>query len=153
MAINKRILGLDIGGRRIGTALSDPLGILASPHSIIERRDDESAIKAISELASQHDIGRIVVGLPLSLDGNEGQQAARVKAFTTGIEAAVDIPLEYKDERLSTVTANELLKQSGGKKTRGADDAAAAAVILQSYLEEKSPYQLNDEDLTEFGNQ
>jgi putative Holliday junction resolvase len=146
MTIDKRILGLDIGKRRIGVALGDPLGILASPHSIIKRYDDVSAVAAIAELAAQNDVGQIVVGLPLSLDGGEGKQVAEVKAFTTQIKTAIDLPLVYCDERLSTITAQELLKKGGSKRIGGADDAAAAAVILQSYLEENRSRRPKDED-------
>ncbi len=128
-------------------ALGDPLGILATPYSIIERDDDAGAVKAIAELAVRNDVGRIVVGLPVSLDGSEGNQAVEVKAFTARIKAAVDIPLSYGDERLSTVTAQKLLKEGRGNKKGGADDAAAAAVILQCYLEENRSRRLEDEDL------
>lgn len=119
-------------------ALGDPLGILASPLKIIERCGEEEAdIAAVAEAISESGAGKVIVGLPLSMDGTEGSQAIKVKDFADKLSQKIEVPLDYRDERLSTVSANRLLRQSG--KKRGAkkpDDAAAAAVILQGYLDE-----------------
>lgn len=133
-----RILALDVGDRRIGVALSDPLGILASPLTIIERRDEAVDIAAIGALVSEHKVGRVIAGMPLSLAGESGMQAGKVKAFLDKLAPSLDVPLETRDERFSTLTARELMLEAGakGKKRRKPDDAAAAAVILQSYLDE-----------------
>jgi putative Holliday junction resolvase len=138
-----RILCLDIGDKRIGIALSDPLEILASPHSIIERRDEETDIKSIVSFITGHKVGRLVVGLPVSLTGKISQQAEKVKAFTAKLAGSISVPLVFWDESLSTVTAQELLKHSSSRRKdkHKQDDAAAAAVILQSYLEENLPAQ------------
>jgi putative Holliday junction resolvase len=133
-----RCLGLDIGDRRIGVALSDPGGILASPFSIIERTDDGQAIAAIADIINKEQVGKIVVGLPLSLDGTLSGQAEKVKEFADRLAEQIKIPLEYRDERLTTVLAQRLKRASGGKKGRGKPryDSQAAALILQSYLDE-----------------
>jgi putative Holliday junction resolvase len=138
-----RILCLDVGDKRIGIALSDPLEILASPLTIIERRDEETDIKSIIGLITAHKAGKLVVGLPVSLTGKISQQAEKVKAFTAGLAGSISVPLVFWDESLSTVTAQELLKHSSNRRKdkHKQDDAAAAAVILQSYLEENLPAQ------------
>jgi len=139
-----RCLGLDIGDRWIGVALSDPGGILASPLTIIERTDDSQALEAIADIITKQDVGQVVVGLPLSLDGTLSGQAEKVKEFTDKLAEKIKIPLEYRDERLTTVMAQRLKRAAGGKKGRGKtrDDAEAAAVILQSYLDESNPLEL-----------
>jgi len=139
-----RCLGLDIGDKRIGVALSDPGGILASPLTIIERTEDSQAIKAIADIINKEQVGQVVVGLPLSLDGTLSGQAEKVREFTDKLAEQINIPLEYRDERLTTVMAQRLKRASGGKKGRGKTryDAEAAAVILQSYLDESHPPEL-----------
>jgi len=138
-----RCLGLDIGDRWIGVALSDPGGILASPLTIIERTDDSQALEAIADIITKQDVGQVVVGLPLSLDGTLSGQAEKVKDFTDKLAEQIKIPLEYRDERLTTVMAQRLKRAAGGKKGRGKTryDAEAAAVILQSYLDESNPLE------------
>jgi putative Holliday junction resolvase len=132
-----RSLGLDIGDKRIGVALSDPDGILASPLTVIHRRDESRDIEVIIDLISQQQVGRIIVGLPYSLDGSLGEQAEKVKAFTRKLVSRINVPLEYRDERLTTVMAGRLRRATGGKKRKKArDDAQAAAIILQGYLDE-----------------
>lgn len=134
-----RSLGLDIGDRRIGVALSDPEGILASPFSVINRKDDSLAIKAIIDIISQQGVGQVIVGLPRSLDGSLGRQVEKVKEFVQRLCQYTKVPVDYRDERLTTVMAQRLRRVSGGKKSRGkvSYDAQAAALILQSYLDEK----------------
>jgi len=131
-----RSLGLDIGDKRIGVALSDPQGILATPLTIIERRDEPADIAAIVNIANQNQVGRIIVGLPLSMDGSFSEQTEKVKAFTQKLSEHTEIPVEFRDERLSTVSAQRLMQplRKTNKKTR--HDAVAAALILQSYLDE-----------------
>ena len=133
-----RRLGLDIGDRRIGVALSDPEGILASPFTIINRRDESLDIKAITDIISQQQVGQIVVGLPRSLDGSLGRQAEKVKEFTQKLCEHIKIPVEYRDERLTTVMAERLRRAVESKKSRKKvrRDAQAAAIILQGYLDE-----------------
>ena len=134
-----RRLGLDIGDKRIGVALSDPEGILASPFTIINRRDESQDIEAITDIIRQQQVGQVVVGLPRSLDGSLGQQAEKVKEFTQKLCGHTQVSVEYRDERLTTVMAQRLKRVSGSKKSRGKarHDAQAAALILQNYLDEK----------------
>jgi putative Holliday junction resolvase len=132
-----RSLGLDIGDKRIGVALSDPDGILASPLTVINRTDESQDIAAIVDIVGQQGVGRIIVGLPYSLDGSLGEQAEKVKTFTQRLTSRISVPLEYRDERLTTVMAERLRRAVKGKKTKKArDDAQAAAIILQGYLDE-----------------
>jgi putative Holliday junction resolvase len=132
-------LALDIGDERIGVALSDPTGILASPYTIIDRRDEKQDIEAIINIVGQHQVQQIVVGLPRSMDGTVGRQAEKVKDFTRRLSSSTDVPVTYRDERLTTVSAKRLMREAGRKKTRKKPryDAMAAAIILQSYLDEE----------------
>ena len=134
-----RSMGLDIGDRRIGVALSDPGGILASPHSIIDRTDEKQDIEAIIDIVTRRQVERIVVGLPRTMEGTIGGQARKVEAFTQLLSSHTGVPVEFRDERLTTVSAKRLMQEVGSrkaaKKTRY--DAIAAAIILQSYLDER----------------
>ena len=133
-----RSLGLDIGDKRIGVALSDPDGLLASPFTIINRREEMADIKAITDIISQHQVEQIIVGLPRSMDGSIGKQAEKVKDFTQKLCRHTDVPVEFRDERLTTVLAKRLMQAVKTKKTKekAQDDAIAAALILQGYLDE-----------------
>jgi len=130
-------LGLDIGDKRIGVALSDPGGMLASPLTIINRRDERLDIGVITDIVNQHQVKQIIVGLPRSMDGSIGKQAEKVQTFTQRLCQQTEVPVEFRDERLSTVSAKHLM-QDVSKKTRkkARDDAIAAALILQGYLDE-----------------
>ena len=132
-----RVLGLDIGDKRIGVALSDPQGLLASALTIIERRDSAADIQAILNLVEKHGVERIIIGLPLSLDGSIGQQAEKVQAFAKMLGQEVDVPVESWDERLSTVAAERLLIEVGARRAKRKKhrDAIAASFILQGYLD------------------
>jgi putative Holliday junction resolvase len=133
-----RCLGLDIGDRRVGVALSDADGILASPLTIIGRTDDGRALEAIADIIEKNGAKRVIVGLPRSLDGSLGKQAEKVRDFAGRLAERIKVPLDYRDERLTTVMARRLKRASGGRKGRGKPryDAQAAALILQSYLDE-----------------
>jgi putative Holliday junction resolvase len=139
MGIHTRTLGLDIGDRWIGIALSDPGNILASPLSIIERTTEERDVAAITDIIRQHQVAKVIVGLPVSMDGKIREQAEKVKTLVRSISTAINLPVEFRDERLSTKTARRLMQESGHKKSsrNKRDDANAAAVILQGYLDEQ----------------
>lgn len=132
-----RIMGLDVGDRRIGVALSDEQGTLAGSPTVLDRLGDESDFKTIAELVSQHSVQRIVVGLPLSMDGSLGHQAKKVQSFCQKLAYTVDIPVVTWDERLSTVEAERILRESNVRrnKRKKRRDAVAAALILQTYLD------------------
>ena len=134
-----RYLGLDIGDRWIGVALSDPLGKLASPLTILKRSDFLADLEAIARIINQHEVKRVIVGLPRSMNGSLGSQAEKVETFTKKLHRHVEIPVEFRDERLTTVSARRMMRASQtkkGKKKR--DDAIAAAVILQGFLDEEA---------------
>lgn len=134
-----RIMALDVGDRRIGVALSDPLGMLASPLTTIERAtsDTDAAIDAVLALAEEHEAAEILVGIPYLMSGRTGAQARITLDFAAALAARARIPVTHTDERLSSVQADRMLAQSGGSSARnkGRTDSAAAAVILQSYLD------------------
>ena len=122
-----RILALDHGAARCGCALSDPSGTLATPLEAIERPDTRRGLAAIARLVGEREAERVVVGLPLTLAGEEGEQAAAARAFAERLAAELSVPVELHDERLTT----RLAERTGG----GADaDSRAAAHLLESYL-------------------
>ncbi len=133
-----RILGLDPGERRVGVALSDPTGTIASPHSVIDRRSVKLA-DAVRALCEEHGVERIVVGLPTGLSGVEGPSAKAARTVGTAVAEATGLPVEYQDERFTTVTAEAALLEGGVRRAKRRDvrDKVAAAVILQSYLDRK----------------
>ena len=130
-----RCLGLDVGNKKIGVALSDPQGILASPLTIINRTEEKIYIEAILSIVDRNQVGQIIVGLPLSMDGSIGSQAEKVRAFVYELSSHTKVPVVFRDERLSTVSAKRLLREVG-KRKKTEDDAIAAAIILQGYLDE-----------------
>ncbi len=133
-----RILGLDHGERRIGVALSDPTGTIASPHSVIDRRGDDVA-GALRSLIDEYGVELIVVGLPLQLSGEEGISAQAARAFADDVAEESGLPVALQDERYTTVTAEEALLEGGVRRRRRREvrDKVAAAVMLQSYLDSR----------------
>ena len=121
-----RVLALDHGTARIGCAISDPSGTLATPLPVIEPPEP----RAVVELVDQYEVERVVVGLPLHLSGEEGSQAALTRTFCGELEAVLDIPVEPYDERLTTRMA-EASKREGAAAP---PDSLAAAHLLQAYL-------------------
>lgn len=125
-----RVLALDHGTARIGCAISDPSGTLARPLPVIEPPE----ARAVVELATEHGVERIVVGLPLLMSGAEGSQAGLARTFCTELEALLDIPVETYDERLTTRMA-ETSRRFGAS---AAADSLAAAHLLEDYLASRS---------------
>ena len=119
-------------------ALSDLGGILASPFTIIDRRDERQDIEAIIDVINQHEVKQVVVGLPRSMNGSIGAQADKVKAFVQSLTNHTKVPIEFRDERLTTVAAKRLMQAARSRKSqrKARDDAVAAALILQGYLDE-----------------
>ena len=134
-----RVLALDVGDRRIGLAVSDPTGLLASPIGAVDRGPTD--VDDILRTAIDNDAAEIIVGLPLTLSGESREQAGKVRRFIRDLRAKTDLPVNAIDERLSTVQAQRLLRDSGSGRRRNRDrgrvDAAAAAVILQGYLDSR----------------
>lgn len=135
MAINKRIIALDIGTKRIGTAVSDALYLGATPIKTIERKSDKNALEEIVQLCKEYSTDIILIGVPYNMDGTLGFQAENCLNFIKPLRETYTI-IE-QDERLSSETAENILKQNGKKytKNKGLVDSAAAAVILQDYLD------------------
>ncbi len=133
-----RVLGLDFGERRIGVAVSDALGVMAQAAAVIERRSLPEDVRRIGEIAKRRGVGKIVLGLPLNMDGSAGPQARRVRRFAGRLRRELGLEVEQLwDERLSTVEAERALLEADESRAarREARDAVAAAVVLQSYLE------------------
>jgi len=135
-----RILGLDYGERRIGLALSDPLGIIAKPLTIIDRKKTLDHISQIAEIVSNKKIISIVVGLPLTLKGQYSKQTKIVLEFIDQLKLDIKIPVIAIDERLSSVAAKKSLQVQAVKTghEKGRVDETAAAIILQEYLDSQS---------------
>lgn len=131
-----RLLGLDVGEKRIGVALSDPLKKTAQPFGVIERKDLASVAAQIKEMIDKFDVEKIIVGLPLKMDGTLGTQGQAVKSFADELRTLLMFSVETWDERLTTKEAHRALREAGvaAKKRRGLTDKLAAALILQSYL-------------------
>ena len=132
-----RTLGLDVGEKRIGVALSDSEEILATALTVIERKSDDAALKSILALAAEHEVERIVVGLPISLDGRLGPQARRVQSFADALNERTVLPVVTWDERFSTSDAERVLMEAGLKRDKRKKrlDSVAAAFILQGYID------------------
>ena len=136
-----RTLGLDPGQRRVGVALSDPTGTIATPHAVIDRAATDFA-SALRSICDEYDIGRIVVGLPTGLSGNEGPAAEAARAVADAARDATGLPVEFQDERFTTVTAEAALIEGGVRRARRREvrDKVAAAVILQAFLDRKDVF-------------
>lgn len=155
-----RLMALDVGEARIGVALSDPGGFLASPYTTVHvSRNEADTWARLQQLIAETEAEELVIGLPISLDGAIHAQAERIMAFTERLKTHITLPVSFWDERLSTVEAERLLAERGeygrarqqkkssrgGKKSNGRGrkqrnqqeiDALAAAVILQDYLDQ-----------------
>jgi putative Holliday junction resolvase len=131
-----RIAALDVGDARVGVAISDELGLTTRGIGVVERRGGVHDLEAIARLLGPYAPERVVVGLPLNMDGSEGPQAAKVRRFADRVREHMGIPIELWDERLTTVEATETLRATGTKRRRdrGLVDQVAAAGILRSYL-------------------
>ena len=138
--ISLRILGLDIGSKRIGIALSDELGFTAQGIETLICRTLEKDVDRILELSTEYGVQEIVVGMPYNMDGTEGPQVRKVRAFVEQINRRVDIPVREWDERLSTAAAERILLEAdmSRSKRRKVIDKLAAVIILQGYLDNQN---------------
>ena len=132
-----RILALDLGKRRIGLAISDPLGITAQGLPNLERTNKRADLAALATLARKHGVGKILMGNPIHMGGTEGRQSAWVRDFAEALEGSTGLPVQFWDERLTTVEANRVLRTSGISiaKRAAAVDRLSAVILLQSYLD------------------
>lgn len=130
-------MGLDVGDRRIGVALSDPLGLTAGRLMTLERRSLQADLERISSLVTRQAVEVIVVGLPLTLQGTRGLAAQKVEAFSEALRRRVTVPVVLVDERLTTVQGERALVETGASRRRrkAVVDQVAAQLILQQFLD------------------
>ena len=132
-----RILGIDYGDRRIGLAVSDRLGLTAQPLGMYETVSEERDKRYFSRLKQEYEIERIVLGLPLRMNGTSGPRVDKTRAFARWLQEFLDIPIVFWDERLTTKQAMDILMQQKirGKAKKEVKDQVSAVIILSSYLE------------------
>ena len=135
-----RILGLDVGDKRIGVAVSDPTGMLVTPLITIHRKNMRTDVERLAALVTEQEAEMVVVGLPKNMDGTEGDQARKVRSLAKQLASATKLPIEFEDERLSTFSAIESLVERGVKTGHNRDlvDMEAAAIILRGFLDRRS---------------
>lgn len=134
-----RALGIDVGSVRIGLALSDPLGFSAQPLEVLRRTSVERDLKALRELIAKHEVDTLVIGLPYNMNGTEGPAAQAAREFARLLEP-LGLPIEFADERASTMIAEQALLEGDVRRDKRKDirDKVAAAVILQSWLDQRA---------------
>jgi putative holliday junction resolvase len=125
--LSGRVLALDFGEARCGCAVSDPTGTVVTPIGAVERADTRRGLGRLAAIVREREAERVVVGLPLSLSGEEGQQAARTREFASRLAERIEVPVTFHDERLTTRQA----ERSGGSADA---DSRAAAHLLEAYL-------------------
>jgi putative Holliday junction resolvase len=133
----QRILALDLGKRRIGLALSDPLGLTAQGLPTLERTNIREDLQRLGEIAREHDVSLVLIGNPLHMSGREGRGTEHARTFGERLQAATGLPVEFWDERLTTVEAQRVLRESGISiaKRAQAVDRLAAVLLLESFLD------------------
>lgn len=144
-----RIIGLDVGDKTIGVAVSDQLNLVAQGLGVIHRSNDEMDINKLKELIEKYEVDRIVIGLPKNMNGTLGSQSRKVKEFGDIIKQNLKIDIEYWDERLSTVAAEKVLIKGdvSRKKRKEVIDKLAAVIILQGYLDAYSKENLTKKEI------
>ena len=137
LAREARLLGLDVGTKTIGLALSDVTRSIATPYHTVRRTKFTEDAKVIQEAVKEHEVGALVIGLPINLDGSEGPRAQSTRAFARNLAARIEVPMVFWDERLSTAAVERHLLEAGASRKRRAQviDRMAAAYILQGALD------------------
>ncbi len=135
-----RILGLDYGDRHLGFALSDPDGTIAFPHTTAHVRDEDQAVSQIARVCAESKAQRLVIGLPLNMDGTQGPRAQATHRIVERLARRIGIPISTWDERLTTRTAEAALIEAGASRKRRKQvvDKLAAQILLQAYLDAQS---------------
>lgn len=138
--MHARILAIDYGRARHGLAVSDGLGLAGRPLPALQRKNPASDLAVLRRVIEEHDVRRLVVGLPLNMDGSEGEMAAEARAFAARLESELALPVLLEDERLSTDEAESLLREGGLRPSerRALRDSVAAAVILRGVLDREA---------------
>ncbi len=139
-----RVVGLDIGDRRVGIAVSDETGTIASPHGVHTRRSARQDVACLAQLAWDLGATAIVVGLPLNMDGTEGEQARRTRDLAEAVAEEAKLPVHYVDERLTSSEADRAMIEGrlSRRARRERSDALSAVLILQTWLDQRSPPEL-----------
>lgn len=136
-----RVLGLDVGSKTIGVAMTDEAGIAAHPLRVIERKGTDTDVSTIQALVAEHDIGQIVIGMPFELSGKVGHRGRRVQEFATALQAKLGaaVKLHEQDERFTTAEAERVLLDAdlSRQKRKQVIDQQAASLILQAWLDAK----------------
>jgi putative Holliday junction resolvase len=132
-----RVAALDLGEKRIGVALSDPTRTIAAAYAVLSRKSRADDFARYAQIIAEQRVTLLVIGLPITLGGEEGERAAWVRDYAADLGRRVDVPIVFWDESLTTVEAEAALRAQGrrGKKLKERVDAVAAALILQSYLD------------------
>jgi putative Holliday junction resolvase len=138
-----RVMGLDVGDKTIGIAISDALLLTAQARPTLRRKDLKSDIEFLRQLASENEVHQIVLGQPLHMDGRESPQSQKVARFAEELKKALDLPITFWDERLTSFEAEQHLEQMGlnWRQRREQVDKIAAMIILQNYLDNQKPSQ------------
>jgi len=133
----ERIMGLDVGSKTVGVAVSDLLGLTAQPVTVVRRRSLEADLQALKDIARQYEVAKVVVGLPRNMNGSYGTSAETVQAFAAQVGEALGLPVEFWDERLTTAMADQALIQAdvSRRNRRQVVDKIAAVIILQGYMD------------------
>jgi putative holliday junction resolvase len=137
---NGRVLGLDVGSRRIGIAVSDPLGITAQGLETLQRKNKRYDFEYLARVIQEYEVGEIVVGLPLRMSGAEGTQSEKMRAFAEDLRKRFGLPVRLWDERLTSAEANRFLRETelSIEKRGKAVDRMAAVLILQGWMERRA---------------
>ena len=131
-----RLMGIDFGDARVGVALSDPLGIMAQGYKTVQNDGTDSLYHELAAIIKEKEVTKIVIGLPKNMDNTEGFRSEATKLFAEKLKDYTDAPIDFCDERLTTVSAHGMLSEMNvrGKKRKGAVDTLSAALILETYM-------------------
>jgi putative Holliday junction resolvase len=141
-------MGLDVGTRTVGVAVADELGFTAQPLETVRRKSLRVDLEALAAIAREHGVGRVVVGLPLNMDGSEGPRALASRKFAAEVERSLGLPVEFWDERLTTAEAQRMLISADVSRARRKEvvDTVAASIILQGWLDARSAAHVSEEE-------
>ena len=142
-----RVLAIDLGSKRVGLALSDPTGTIATPLATVDALPAAGLVSRLADVARSHDVQRLVVGLPRRLDGSHGPEATAARRTAEDLRRAAGIPVDLVDERMTTVAAERALLSGGMKRDRRKAhiDQVAATLLLQGYLDGKARQSPRDQ--------
>lgn len=134
-----RIMGIDYGDKRIGIALTDLMQIIASPYEVYKTVDEKTDIEYICNLIKSQQVNIVVIGLPLNIDGSEGERARKTRMFALKISEIVNVDIVFQDERLTSVEADDILNNAKIKprERKNLIDKLSACIILENYLNER----------------